>query len=157
MAGDQSACLPIHLLRPAEPSNRLDRGRLAFLPGPLTPDRGAPVHHIDNGQFYRKLDDLHYLENYRHNGAEKRRLRLELARMRGDHTLLEWAEMIVEFSGRCLRCGDTASHKDHIIPLYQGGCDCIHNIQPLCRFCNLSKGPDRTDWKQFRRMLHDSV
>ena len=80
------------------------------------------------------------------SSAEKRRIRLARAREKGTHTKEQWEELRDAF-GRCLRCGDTESalQKDHIIPLYQGGSDCVTNIQPLCKSCNCSKGPDRTD------------
>lgn len=65
----------------------------------------------------------------------------------------EWNELIDEFDGRCVRCGLEGYHldRDHIIPYYQGGSPTIENIQPLCAWCNASKGPETTNWKKFRR------
>jgi hypothetical protein len=31
--------------------------------------------------------------------------------------------------------GGTAT-KDHIEPIVVGGCDCVGNLQPVCRHCN---------------------
>lgn len=60
-----------------------------------------------------------------------------------------------EFGGRCVRCGLIGHHldKDHIKPKYQGGGDKINNIQPLCAWCNGSKGSESFNWKTFRRKI----
>jgi hypothetical protein len=58
--------------------------------------------------------------------------------------------MLVFFGGKCLRCDvDDPSLlvKDHIVPIYQGGDDSIRNLQPLCRKCNASKGPESIDFR----------
>lgn len=75
--------------------------------------------------------------------------RLSAARKKGTHTSEEWQEMVSFFGGRCVRCGadDAAPVKDHIVPIYQGGCDSIRNLQPLCRHCNSSKGPENIDYR----------
>ena len=75
--------------------------------------------------------------------------RLSAARKKGTHTSEEWQEMVHFFGGRCVRCGadDVAPVKDHIVPIYQGGCDSIRNLQPLCRHCNSSKGPENIDYR----------
>jgi 5-methylcytosine-specific restriction endonuclease McrA len=78
--------------------------------------------------------------------------RLAEARRKGTHTAEEWQRMLVFFRNECLRCGAKSDDlfggmpvKDHIVPIYQGGDDSIVNLQPLCRNCNSSKGPDTTD------------
>ncbi len=75
--------------------------------------------------------------------------RLSAARKKGTHTSEEWQEMVHFFGGRCVRCGadDESPVKDHIVPIYQGGCDSIRNLQPLCRHCNSSKGPENIDYR----------
>ena len=75
--------------------------------------------------------------------------RLSAARKKGTHTSEEWQEMVSFFGGRCVRCGadDAAPVKDHIVPIYQGGCDSIRNLQPLCQHCNSSKGPENIDYR----------
>lgn len=72
--------------------------------------------------------------------------RLAEARKKGTHTQKEWASL-VDICGCCVRCGAEGVElvKDHIKPIYQGGSDSIDNIQPLCRRCNASKGPEDTD------------
>jgi len=79
---------------------------------------------------------------------EKRSIRLSNARIRGSHSKQQWLDL-VSFCGQCVKCGATEYHleKDHIVPVYQGGCDCIHNVQPLCALCNASKGPDTSDYR----------
>lgn len=83
--------------------------------------------------------------------AEKRSLRLRLARHKGTHTKREWEEMKAFFEYTCCCClgesGLENIEKDHIIPLYQGGSDSITNLQPLCAKCNSAKGRINTDWR----------
>jgi 5-methylcytosine-specific restriction endonuclease McrA len=41
----------------------------------------------------------------------------------------------------CVVCGSSEKIEvDHILPLSRGGAHSINNLQPLCRFCNASKG-----------------
>jgi 5-methylcytosine-specific restriction enzyme A len=40
----------------------------------------------------------------------------------------------------CRRCGERASHIDHITPIAAGGTDHPANLQALCGVCNLAKG-----------------
>jgi 5-methylcytosine-specific restriction endonuclease McrA len=82
-----------------------------------------------------------------------RRYRMELARLYGRHTKEEWEALKAEFDYRCVQCGRQGYHldKDHITPVYQGGSDGLDNIQPLCAWCNSSKGPDSTNWVEIRR------
>jgi uncharacterized protein YdaU (DUF1376 family) len=76
----------------------------------------------------------------------KRSERLANARRLATHLPAEWSAMLDICGPHCLRCGAEAPLvKDHIQPIYQGGSDGIENIQPLCRSCNSSKGPDTTD------------
>lgn len=76
------------------------------------------------------------------------------ARSKGTHTEVQWLALVVAFQCRCVMCGDSVSasevQKDHIIPVYQGGSDGIENLQPLCKSCNTAKGPDCTNWVEYR-------
>jgi 5-methylcytosine-specific restriction endonuclease McrA len=59
----------------------------------------------------------------------------------GNHTATEWLAMLDWFGNVCLKCGKADEiTEDHVIPLTKGGSNSIGNIQPLCRFCNVSKG-----------------
>lgn len=79
---------------------------------------------------------------------ELRKERMKLANQKGTHTKEEWNELKLFFNV-CVRCegknGYSYLGKDHIIPIYQGGNNSIKNLQPLCPFCNASKGPENTD------------
>jgi len=36
---------------------------------------------------------------------------------------------------------------DHVVPLKNGGYNCVHNIQPLCLRCNMKKGKREVDFR----------
>lgn len=93
-----------------------------------------------------------------HRAAQIRRQRIEKARALGTHTEAEWDELCMEFGYRCVRCGihaidllSEALTKDHVIPLFMGGCDCVQNLQPFCPHCNFGKGADIFNWVEYRR------
>jgi 5-methylcytosine-specific restriction endonuclease McrA len=92
-------------------------------------------------------------EVYRRN-RNLRKKRIAAARAKGTHSRDQWDQLKAEFGQRCVRCGGVpdALCKDHIIPIYQGGSDAIENIQPVCRRCNSSKGPEDTNWAAWRRL-----
>jgi uncharacterized protein YdaU (DUF1376 family) len=78
----------------------------------------------------------------------KRSERLSNARAIATHTKEEWALLLEICKNCCCKCSDIAPLvKDHITPLYQGGNDGIENLQPLCRRCNSSKGPENKDYR----------
>nr|WP_313010760.1 DUF1376 domain-containing protein [Brucella intermedia] len=78
--------------------------------------------------------------------AELRRLRMQAAKLKANHTDLEWAALFAACGSRCVKCGATEQiERDHIVPVYQGGSDGIYNLQPLCRSCNAGKGPENSD------------
>lgn len=82
-----------------------------------------------------------------------RMLRLKLAKEKGDHTESEWLSLCGEFDFRCVRCGQRSRtlEKDHIIPIYQRGDNSVRNLEPLCKTCNTSKGPENRNWALYRR------
>jgi 5-methylcytosine-specific restriction endonuclease McrA len=73
-----------------------------------------------------------------------RRYRECKARRLGTHTEQEWLILLEQYRC-CALCGRSEVElvKDHITPIARGGCDCIHNIQPLCHRCNSRKGSKR--------------
>ena len=87
-----------------------------------------------------------------HRNVRLRQMRRLAAKLRGDHTAIEWTELVREFVGRCVRCGAQGERleKDHITPIYQGGSEHIGNLQPLCKTCNTAKGPENYNWVDHR-------
>lgn len=98
----------------------------------------------------------------RDRNADNRYKRLVAARAKGTHTRAEWLA-IQDVFRECVICGVPQAHlygnsltKDHIVSVREGGCDCIANIQPVCRNCNSRKGVSegdcrldaRADWVQ---------
>jgi uncharacterized protein YdaU (DUF1376 family) len=82
-------------------------------------------------------------------GRDLRAKRLSEARAKGTHNASQWEALKRHHECLCVRCGDASELvKDHILPIYRGGSDGIENIQPLCRKCNASKGPDATDYRK---------
>jgi 5-methylcytosine-specific restriction endonuclease McrA len=60
----------------------------------------------------------------------------------GEHSTAEWLLKLQEFGHRCAYCGTEGAdfHRDHLVPLVDGGSNSIGNIVPACPSCNLSKG-----------------
>lgn len=88
-------------------------------------------------------DDLKRYEDGRRHKL-KRAERLAAARAMGTHTKEEW-QALHDIFGRCVSCGvpyeslnGNVATKDHIVPIHAGGCDCLANLQPVCRNCNSS-------------------
>lgn len=68
--------------------------------------------------------------------------RIAHARSKGTHTKQEWS-ILHDLFGCCVACGipyemlnGGNATKDHIKPISCGGCDCLANLQPVCRQCN---------------------
>jgi 5-methylcytosine-specific restriction endonuclease McrA len=62
--------------------------------------------------------------------------RLAPAIAKGTHTPREWRVLctVIEV---CVACRmPFALTRDHIVPVSEGGCDCIANLQPACARCN---------------------
>jgi 5-methylcytosine-specific restriction endonuclease McrA len=60
----------------------------------------------------------------------------------GEHSTAEWLLKLEEFGHKCAYCGTEGAdfHRDHLVPLVDGGSNTIGNIVPACPACNLSKG-----------------
>lgn len=66
----------------------------------------------------------------------------------GSFTEAEWKQLCNQYGNVCLCCGESKPlHADHVIPVSRGGTSNIDNIQPLCRFCNQSKGSQIIDYR----------
>lgn len=85
--------------------------------------------------------------DYAANEAKLKRVmrryeRVQAAKAKGTHEKHEWFALADVF-GRCVACGlpyeemaGGGPTKDHIQMVALDGCDCIANIQPVCRHCN---------------------
>lgn len=80
---------------------------------------------------------------------QKRAARMKAARALGTHTREQWERLRHFCNYTCVRCGLEGYHldRDHILPVCLGGSDSIENIQPLCSWCNASKGPESVDFR----------
>ena len=59
----------------------------------------------------------------------------------GSFTAKEWKSLCEKYDNRCLCCGEKERLTvDHVVPISKGGTSNIENIQPLCMYCNSSKG-----------------
>lgn len=73
-------------------------------------------------------------------------------------TLEERRDVYDKMGGHCAYCGCELTYKDmqvdHIVPLYQDGCDELSNMFPACRGCNhYKRNMDLNDWrKQIERI-----
>ncbi len=69
----------------------------------------------------------------------------------GNFTDKEWQDLKKFYDYRCLCCNKSEPEikvtVDHVIPVTLGGSNDVHNIQPLCLICNLSKGTKIIDYR----------
>lgn len=74
----------------------------------------------------------------------------------GTHALEEVMALYQRQRGLCSVCTTdlhNGFHRDHIVPLANGGTNDIKNIQLLCPSCNREKGPRSMEWLITRRSL----
>jgi 5-methylcytosine-specific restriction endonuclease McrA len=99
-----------------------------------------------NNRMLREKKRLNILRTDK-SQAGIRSARLRAARKKGTHNQAEWGIMLSIVGPNCPRCGQKSPLvRDHVQPLYQGGNDSIKNLQPLCRSCISSKGPETIDY-----------
>lgn len=77
-------------------------------------------------------------KRWRNENPEKRKRRISR-----DKTTQEYVSLIL--GDRCVYCGSSVKHIDHIVPLASGGAKTWDNLAPACASCNLSKN-DRPLW-----------
>lgn len=81
---------------------------------------------------------------------QNRRARIKAAG--GTVTKALWRALCESYDNRCLSCGEQKPlTMDHVVALSKGGAHGIENIQPLCDFCNKSKGVQDIDYRQSPR------
>jgi 5-methylcytosine-specific restriction endonuclease McrA len=75
------------------------------------------------------------------------RLKKQRKRAAGRLTAADWELVIATYGGACLSCAKPEVTIDHIVPVSAGGRNEIDNVQPLCGFCNGSKGVKTIDFR----------
>jgi len=75
----------------------------------------------------------------------------------GSYEIYDWLRLCDAAGHRCLRCrSEEKLTVDHVVPLEEGGSNCIENLQPLCAACNRWKGRESFDFRpliQFIELL----
>jgi 5-methylcytosine-specific restriction endonuclease McrA len=75
------------------------------------------------------------------------RLKKHRRRASGVLTVADWELVLSIYGAACLRCGKAEVTIDHVIPTSKGGPNIISNVQPLCGWCNTSKGTKTIDYR----------
>jgi 5-methylcytosine-specific restriction endonuclease McrA len=81
------------------------------------------------------------------------RLKKQRRRGAGILTAADWELVLETFGAVCLACGKAEVTIDHVVPVSAGGANTIDNVQPLCRWCNTSKGTKTVDYRPFPIMV----
>lgn len=75
------------------------------------------------------------------------RLKKQRRRAAGVLTADEWELVLAIYGNACLACGKDEVTIDHVIPVSKGGLNVVGNVQPLCSYCNTSKGTKTIDYR----------
>ena len=75
------------------------------------------------------------------------RIKKQRRRAAGTLTVEDWELVLDVYGQACLACGKDEVTIDHVIPVSRGGPNEISNVQPLCGFCNTSKGTKTIDYR----------
>lgn len=75
------------------------------------------------------------------------RLKKQRRRAAGVLTRADWDQVLGTYGHSCLACGAPEVTIDHVIPVSRGGRNEAANVQPLCSYCNTSKGTKTIDYR----------
>jgi 5-methylcytosine-specific restriction endonuclease McrA len=75
------------------------------------------------------------------------RIKKQRRRNAGTLTVADWELVLDVYGHACLACGKPEVTIDHVVPVSCGGPNDISNVQPLCGFCNTSKGTKTIDYR----------
>ena len=97
----------------------------------------------------REREQRYRQENLEAYAAHAHTRRTRKTQAGGRYTGAEFKALCEHYGGKCLCCGrdDVKLTADHVIPVSKGGRSDIDNIQPLCQFCNSSKGDKTIDYR----------
>lgn len=106
----------------------------------------AKVKRDANPEIHRE-SNRRWQQNNRERSNLLSRIKKQRRRNAGTLTVADW-ELVLDVYGReCLACGKDEVTIDHVIPVSCGGPNEIGNVQPLCGFCNTSKGTKTIDYR----------
>lgn len=106
-------------------------------------------YYEENKEAYRAKHRAYYRANKQKYMEALHRRRVRKRQGGGSFSWTEFTDLCNRYGHCCLRCGDRTSKltPDHVIPIVCGGSNSIHNIQPLCLVCNISKGSKIIDYR----------
>ena len=108
----------------------------------------AKVRRDANPEIHRE-QSRRWQQNNRERSNLLSRLKKQRRRNAGSLSVADW-ELVLDVYGRaCLACGKDEATIDHVVPVSCGGANEIWNVQPLCGFCNTSKGTKTVDYRPF--------
>lgn len=103
-------------------------------------------------QFSRKWKEAHPEMEQEHAKVRAANYKAKKLGIPGKITVQQWRELKAFYNNICLRCGEQEPTItltiDHIIPFALRGINDISNVQPLCEFCNTSKGIKIVDYRR---------
>lgn len=99
-----------------------------------------------NREVYREYSRRWQQEN-RERSNLLSRIKKQRRRAAGTLTVEDWELVLDVYGHACLACGKDEVTIDHVIPVSCGGLNVISNVQPLCGFCNTSKGTKTIDYR----------
>jgi 5-methylcytosine-specific restriction endonuclease McrA len=90
---------------------------------------------------------LRWIEENRERYNLAHRLKKQRKRAAGTLTSTDWALVLKVYGNACLACDKPEVTIDHVVPVSKGGRNEIDNVQPLCGYCNTSKGTKTIDYR----------